>query len=233
MVKICQCGCNEEITAQSTKYRKKNKYKQGHFNSRQIKVLPESRMCSSCKESKSIDNFYFRIKYSKYNNLPYYTIASWCNSCRRVKNSKFGKSLNEDGIKNYTKISRIRKQKHLNDLPWLMSQRVYRCRQRHAGTEPFNLTQEYLLNLLNQQNGCCYYSGEKLDFSLTQREDFDNFASLDKLEPDKGYIQGNVVWCKNLINIMKRKMNLEEFYDLLENILYRRNTNEQVDAKIA
>lgn len=45
--------------------------------------------------------------------------------------------------------------------------------------------------------------------------------SLDKLDPDKGYIQGNVVWCSYLTNTMKQNMKEDEFYILLSSILER------------
>lgn len=43
--------------------------------------------------------------------------------------------------------------------------------------------------------------------------------SLDKLDPSKGYIKGNVVWCSYLINTMKQNMTEEQFYTFIEGIL--------------
>lgn len=50
-----------------------------------------------------------------------------------------------------------------------------------------------------------------------------NCMSLDKLDPDKGYMIDNVVFCCYGINTMKWNNTEEEFYDLMIKILKYKN----------
>jgi len=43
--------------------------------------------------------------------------------------------------------------------------------------------------------------------------------SLDRLEPEKGYIEGNVVFCKCSINTMKGPLTETGFYQRMQQIL--------------
>lgn len=87
----------------------------------------------------------------------------------------------------------------------------------------FDLTIDYLVDLYNLQNGNCFYSKEKLIFGYVDGKIHHNTLSLDKLDPSKGYIQGNVVWCSYLVNTMKQNMTKQEFYDFMKKLLDIRN----------
>lgn len=82
-----------------------------------------------------------------------------------------------------------------------------------------DLTVEYLVELYSQQNGCCYYSNEKMVFGWIDGKVQHNTLSLDKLDPTKGYVKENVVWCSYLANTMKQDMNEQQFYNYMLKIL--------------
>ncbi len=80
-----------------------------------------------------------------------------------------------------------------------------------------NLTTQYLVNLFESQAGKCYYTQNELEISGGKVRA--NTASLDRLDPSKGYTEGNVAWCSFFCNTMKGGLTEQEFYDFIRNIL--------------
>lgn len=93
---------------------------------------------------------------------------------------------------------------------------------RKASSVPSDLTVDYLCALYDQQDGYCYYSGEKMIFGWVDGKVHHNSLSLDKLDPSKGYVQGNVVWCTYLTNTMKQNMTEIAFFNYLNNLRERK-----------
>lgn len=78
----------------------------------------------------------------------------------------------------------------------------------------FNLTPEYLQNLLEIQNFKCCLTNVDINLSKTldkksNREN--NTASLDRINHNEGYVEGNVQWVHKKINYMKHVFNNDEF----------------------
>lgn len=69
---------------------------------------------------------------------------------------------------------------------------------------PFNITFNDLGDLWERQN-ICPYSGVKLK-QFTGGTDKNYTASLDRIDPDKGYQIHNIQWVWKPINIMKRNL---------------------------
>lgn len=68
----------------------------------------------------------------------------------------------------------------------------------------FKITKEYLWKIFIKQNRKCALSGVDL-FVKINRKDKNGTASVDRINPDKGYIIGNVQWIHKDINRMKNK----------------------------
>lgn len=78
----------------------------------------------------------------------------------------------------------------------------------------FNLTLEYLDNLLERQDFTCALSGVKLyapkllksytGYNALDRKSFT--MSLDRVDSTKGYLEGNVQWVHKHVNVMKGAM---------------------------
>ena len=78
---------------------------------------------------------------------------------------------------------------------------------------PFNLTPDYLENLWT---GICPIFNCKIYYNHKGRGSYHiNQAHLDRIDPSKGYIQGNVCWISGRANRIKYDATIEE----LENIL--------------
>ena len=94
------------------------------------------------------------------------------------------------------------------------------------------LTPEYMEELTRTQMGCCYYTGIPLrpfkegnkikgtKFPLSRRL---QQVSIDKLDPKKGYVKGNVVLASQFVNNMKGQCTLNQFKSLISLISKRHN----------
>lgn len=81
----------------------------------------------------------------------------------------------------------------------------------------FDLTPQYLKDLWDKQCGKCFYTGEPIE--LERGKGKWKSASLDKLDPSKGYTQGNVVWTTRLTNTSKQERTLAEFIEFCKVIV--------------
>lgn len=95
-----------------------------------------------------------------------------------------------------------------------------RSRAKKKGL-PFNLTREYVINMFNEQGGLCYYSGLTMSIvksDITKTHD-PLKMSLDCVDPEKGYVEGNVVWCAYCVNALKLKMSKDDMVDICRAIV--------------
>ena len=70
----------------------------------------------------------------------------------------------------------------------------------------FDVSFDYLADLLIEQDFECALSGESLDAMGVQ-----NNASLDRIDSKEGYVEGNVQWVTSTVNMMKQSYTQEEF----------------------
>lgn len=85
----------------------------------------------------------------------------------------------------------------------------------------FDLSASYLDNLYYQQNKKCKMSGIPINIStsVNKKEERDaNTASLDRINSNKGYVEGNVQWVHKKINFMKQDLEIEEFINLCKEV---------------
>jgi hypothetical protein len=75
----------------------------------------------------------------------------------------------------------------------------------------FDVTIEYLWELLLFQDKKCVLSGLDLVFSKTRKNRTSQTCSLDRKDSSVGYIKGNVQWVHKKINIMKNKLLDKDF----------------------
>lgn len=90
-----------------------------------------------------------------------------------------------------------------------------RARAQKKGI-PFSIDRQYVKGLFDLQDGKCYYSG--LELSVVKKDasrTHDPFKmTLDCVDPDLGYTEGNVVWCAYCVNALKLKMSKESMIDV-------------------
>lgn len=66
----------------------------------------------------------------------------------------------------------------------------------------FNISKKYAYSIFEKQNECCALSGIQLHFSSYDNR-YDGTVSLDRINSDLGYINGNIQWIHKDINKMK------------------------------
>ena len=79
----------------------------------------------------------------------------------------------------------------------------------------YNLTEDYIKELLEKQEYKDFYTGIK-------PEDYHEY-SIDRIDSSKGYIQGNIVITTNVVNVMKGEMSVEEFLNKINTIYNNQN----------
>jgi hypothetical protein len=100
---------------------------------------------------------------------------------------------------------------------------IYKARSKKLKLD-FNLTSNYLMELWKSQSGLCAYTKTKM---ILGHGSFHFYSpSLDKLDPSKGYVVGNVVWCLHGVNCFKQTLSLEEFYRFVTTVTWYKPSNE-------
>lgn len=79
----------------------------------------------------------------------------------------------------------------------------------------FTVSMEYLWELFKSQKHICAITGDPLEHLKT--------ASLDRIDSNKGYVEGNVQWVTNQANLSKHKMSMEQLYDFCKKVLSHAN----------
>lgn len=140
-----------------------------------------------------------------------------CDTCKRIV--LLARMERTKEVRRATKIRY--KNLHYHEPKFWISEKIAYWRTKYLDVVS-DLTTEYLLDLYNQQQGKCYYSNELMIFGAKQGKALPNTASLDRLVPERGYTQGNVVWCTFFINTMKGGLTENDFYNLMQKILIYR-----------
>lgn len=85
-----------------------------------------------------------------------------------------------------------------------------------------DITIEYLKQLWEKQNGTCPYTKIKMEISRTSTDkDIKKTpikASLDRIDPSKGYIKGNVEFVCYCVNVMKNDFTKEQMMNFINQI---------------
>jgi len=87
----------------------------------------------------------------------------------------------------------------------------------------WNVSLEYLDDLYERQNFKCVYTGDTLTFdkSMTGKVGriLPGTCSLDRIDADKGYIEGNVAFCTKAINVAKQRMSPEGLVEMCRKVV--------------
>ena len=124
------------------------------------------------------------------NNFEPYKIGKICKLCRNKRRAE----LRMSSVDRYIRSTVSRKKAY--------------CKKYSI---EFALTHKHLLSRWEGQNAKCFYTYEPLEILRYRTKEQKAYApSLDRVEPNKGYIDGNVVWCINKANIVKSNLTLDE-----------------------
>lgn len=194
--------------------------------------MKKTNVCIKCDIEKDISEFHnLNSKFSKKN------YASICKDCKKQTNAAYYQRNKTDIItyskeyyaNNLEKISekgKIRYQEKIknNYLSILLSGCRSNARKRNR---EFNISKQFILNLLEKQENKCYYSGDE----LSMKPRLYNTLSIDRVNSSKGYTEDNVVLCCQKINVIKNDLSDLEFINLCNKIAEYWNIKNEVNAR--
>lgn len=131
-----------------------------------------------------------------------------CKHCGILDPDKFYPNNHSTCIRCQNKIRQEKINENIAKKLYTNSNHSYNTRHNISG---YNLTVDYIQELLNKQNYKCYYTGInlKIGSKLTN-------PTLDRIDSNKGYIKGNVVVCTEIANIMKNDLSIDEIKHQIE-----------------
>lgn len=106
-----------------------------------------------------------------------------------------------------------------NDIKFILTRRSGDIRRRCklTGLEVAKDLNKILLRLWNEQDGKCVYTGKEMSPNGFHTDLY--AVTVDKIDPQKGYIDGNLVLCSRISNAMKQNLSLLELRELCSLIL--------------
>lgn len=90
----------------------------------------------------------------------------------------------------------------------------------------FILTQKFLADLYEQQERKCAITGISITLFPEKERVYEETASLDRIDSDKGYVEGNVQWVHKDVNTMKWDFELDKL------LLFAKLIVDKNEAKI-
>lgn len=141
----------------------------------------------------------------------------------KVKNSYLKQVVNICCSKQCSNIIRSQSQSGKNEGKKLLSdeekffakrvnQIITRCKQRNID---YNITGNDLYNIYLQQNKLCFYS--KIPLSLNKSTSFDS-VSVDRIDPNQGYLKDNIVLCLLCINTFKGQHKITDIKNVIKSL---------------
>lgn len=181
--------------------------------------------CIKCDIEKDVSEFNtFTSTYSKkkYTNI--------CKECKKQTNeayyqrnkiiaNSYSKMYYANNLEKISELGKIRYHKKVKtDYIGIM---LSGCRSNaRKRNREFNISKEFILNLLEKQENRCYYSGDE----LTVEPKLYNTLSIDRVDSSKGYTEDNVVLCCQKVNVVKNNLSDIEFINLCKKIArYKEN----------
>lgn len=184
------------------------------------------KICNTCKIIKPITEFYTKGNMGRNKcKQCYVTVCSNdgcnnratgglpCTECYRKKRGTKKKHLKIVGMKQWLSGC-LASTRHCSKAR----------KARHYKLKENNLTIEFLMDLYDKQDGKCFVSRMQL------ASEYKNIrsASIDRIDPEVGYLQDNVVLTCQWVNMGRNRCPLEEFRSILvgldQNLIVRSET---------
>ena len=90
-----------------------------------------------------------------------------------------------------------------------------------CGGMPFELTLDYLVELWVRQGGSCAVSGLRFQYSRSKWIRNADALSLDRIEPKAGYVDGNVRFALDAVNVALNEWGLDTIVPIFRAVVKR------------
>ena len=120
---------------------------------------------------------------------------------------------------NFIKSSYNRKDEY-SSFKYFIAKAKQRSKTKKSKYQSYDITLTYLKNLWENQNGICAISGVKMELpaSLSETRGSPFCASLDRIDSEIGYIQGNVQFVTQFCNLGKRDFKEDQVLKFIQAI---------------
>jgi len=159
-------------------------------------TMPEkkTKICTKCGVPKPLSGFYYHRTRKRY--------MSSCKECNKRASESYQKP----------------KRRVDSDYVLMMRATSIRRKCKLKGIEFATDLTKLLRELWAEQQGRCYYTGRMMELSGYHEND-PNAFTVDRFDPIKGYIKGNVVLCVSIVNRAKQDLSYDELLSLCEELL--------------
>jgi hypothetical protein len=159
-------------------------------------------ICSYCKIEQPNSNY---VKDSSKNKHRKY--VGQCKSCRKnyINKFKLTESFKEC----------VKKGRKKNRFTIIYNSSKGNALKRNI---EHSISKEYIKHLYDIQKGLCYYTNKKMYTDLTIINTNEDSVSIDRIDSSKGYIEGNVVLCRWIINKVKNDLSTDKLFEVVKEI---------------
>jgi hypothetical protein len=183
--------------------------------------------CNQCGQAKPLEEF---TRSNRSNSFKYSkaTTHTYCKACNADRAREWRKK--HANYKGSGRINAVPKEDRIlmSAIRQLITDARGRCKKLKR-PEPV-LTDAYLYELFLKQDRSCALTGAPL--SLVTDDPLR--LSLAQIEPEKGYIEGNVQWLAWCVNRAKGDFSLDQFYEICEFVLdYRKGQSLSKGVELA
>jgi hypothetical protein len=149
------------------------------------------------------------------------------NKFKKDNKKKCKDCINKDSSVRYQKLSDIDKKKYLIRQHKWVKNNIIKCRilsAKHRAKKKdleFDIDEDFINNLLIEQNYKCKYSGNILDTSSVGSQDTKMNIyglSIDRIDSKKGYTKDNVVLVASIVNTMKNELTETDFLAFIKTL---------------
>lgn len=177
-----------------------------------------NKVCLKCGETKRTDEFARRSgPKSNFRNIcqecmkAYQRAYAQTDKMREYGRNRMRKYRADPALK--AKERKTRTERNRQSPRYALNLAIHNAKKRHV----VGITTDYLMELFEKQAGVCAISGIAMTWSRGKIEP--TSMSIDKIEPERGYIEGNVRLVCYAVNMFRGRMTDAEMLDMARAIV--------------
>jgi dUTP pyrophosphatase len=137
----------------------------------------------------------------------------WCNKCKSfLTYEQFDvNDIRHDKLSSLCKICANQSQSFGTPMSWFASEISKKRSECKESGIPFDICLYDLLKIYEQQCGLCAYGGIMLEFGTNSLRS----AFIERVDPEIGYVKGNIILVSKAMNWTKNNASLDDFLEFL------------------